>query len=119
MWRDYHRIRTSEAFRESWCNFLTGQVGVAAVPAFYQTVTDKLFKHMVLSQPSADEPQLTPVQPVTCEDTNIVRYAAGYVCRTVYSKKAVAAGSTGTWKLSSSMTLDNARLNEDGRREGL
>ena len=37
MWRDFHRVQTSEVFRVSWCNFLTSQVGVAAVPAFYQS----------------------------------------------------------------------------------
>lgn len=45
MWRDFYQIQTSESFRLS---FLTSQVKVAALPAFYQAVTDNIFKEMIL-----------------------------------------------------------------------
>ena len=85
MWRNFHQIRTLESFRLSWCKFLTSQVKVASLPAFYQAVTDNFFKEMILIQ-AAEEPDLQPVQPITYEDANVIRYAAGYVCRNVHEK---------------------------------
>ena len=89
MWRDFQHFRTSEGFRLSWCEFLTTQVKVATLPTFYQAVTDSLFKQMILAQTAQtaeEEPDLQPVQPISCEDANVIRYAAGYVCRKVYEK---------------------------------
>ena len=59
---------------------------VASLPTFYQAVTDNLFKQLILAQTAVEEPDLQPVQPLTCEDANVIRYAAGYVCRKVYEK---------------------------------
>ena len=69
MWRDFHQVPTSEGFRLSWCEFLTSQVKV--LPTFYQAVTENL---LILARTAVEEPDLQPVQPVTCEDD---RYAAG------------------------------------------
>ena len=64
MWRDFHQLRTSESFRLLWCDFLTNQVKVAALPTFYQAVTDALFKDMIMTQMEVEESDLPPVQPV-------------------------------------------------------
>lgn len=105
--------RTSEAFKLSWCDFLTNQVNVAALPTFYQAVTDNLFKNMVLSQPAVQEPDLPPVQPVTYEDANIVRYAAGYVCRKVYVKVKKSRRSIKDELLKSIIDLVDANRGQD------
>ena len=41
---------------------------------------------MVLAKGTEEELYLPPVQPMTSEDANVVRYAAGYVCQKVYNK---------------------------------
>lgn len=56
---------------------------VAALPTFYQSVTDIL---MILAQTAEEKPDLQPVQPISCEDSNVSRYAAGYVFQEVYKK---------------------------------
>lgn len=113
MWRDFHQLRTSEAFKLSWCDFLTNQVKVAALPNFYQAVTDNLFKDMVMTQAAVEEPDLPPVQPITYEDANVVRYAAGYVCRKVYEKIKKSGFSNKDGLLESVIVLVDADRGQD------
>lgn len=39
MWEHYHKMRSSQSFRESWITFLKA-LGCEAIPVFYQFVTD-------------------------------------------------------------------------------
>ena len=65
MWRAYHKVCTSEQFRLLWINVLSEVKVQSVVPAFYQAVTDAIFKEMIVVETAVEEPQLQPVQPIT------------------------------------------------------
>ena len=53
MWRAYLKVRTSEEFRLLWKD-ISAEMKVPQVPAFYQALTDHIFKEMLVTD--------TPVQ---------------------------------------------------------
>lgn len=61
MWRAYHKVRTSEQFKLLWNNLLAEMKVQSAVPAFYQAVTDAIFKEMIVIETPVEEAQLPPV----------------------------------------------------------
>ena len=87
MWCEYHKLRTSVEYIESWTSFLSQSIGVKACPIFYQYVTDIVFKEMIKKRY-----RIMPVQSgteessLTYEEINALRYAAGYVPRAVGKK---------------------------------
>ena len=87
MWRNYHKVHSMEQFRHLWTVFLA-EVGVevSPVPAFYQVATDHIFEQMVVAATPVEDSQLPPVQPISYEDANVIRFAAGYVCRKVHER---------------------------------
>ena len=86
--RSYHLLRVSERFTTSWRDFLM-KVGCAAVPSFYQEVTDLLFEDMLKSTyPLPTDDTHSVAEDINYEDANVVRYVAGYVYRKVSAKIA-------------------------------
>lgn len=88
MWAKYHSVRNSEEFVSLWTAILQ-ESGVCAIPICYQTVTDKLFEkriqfHCPVATPSVLESEEDVT--LTYEEENAIRYAAGYVLRSVRKK---------------------------------
>ena len=88
MWGMYYSIRTSQTFTFLWSTFLQ-QSNSQATSLFYQSVTDKLFEkriefHFPIS--SSSESVEVDMSTLTFEEENALRYAAGYVLRTVRKK---------------------------------
>lgn len=89
VWSNYHKIRTSEEHHGLWHSFLQ-MVGLTEVsPIFCQYVSDHMLHELasvhfpvinrdVTSQSTASE--------LTCEETYGLRYAAGYVPRSLKKK---------------------------------
>ena len=86
MWGTYHKVRTSEEFRLLWVNVLAEMEVQSVVPAFYQAITDAIFKELITIDTQVTESELSLAQPITYEDANVIRFAAGYVCRKVHEK---------------------------------
>ena len=57
MWRAYLKVRTSEEFRQLWKD-ISAEMNVPQVPAFYQAVTDHIFKEMLVADTPVQERQL-------------------------------------------------------------
>ena len=86
MWRAYHRLRTSETFRQDWSRFLQRAVGHRAHPAFFQFVAHAIFEELIKVEYPLPEPTCSPEhpdRPLTFEERNALRYVAGYVCRKI------------------------------------
>ncbi len=61
--------------------------GSRASPIFYQYITDKLFRKLVVSKhPVNNEHQGEETTELSYEEENALRYVAGYVCRAVRSQ---------------------------------
>lgn len=86
MWREYHKLRTSVEYKESWTSFLSQSVGVKACPIFYQYVMDIVFK--MIKKRYCIMPVQSGVEEssLTYEEINALRYAAGYAPRAVGKK---------------------------------
>lgn len=86
MWGDFHRLRTSDKFKREWGDFLE-EIGQVALPAFYQFVSNVVFKELVHQhhQISTTETQ-SGISPLTFEEENALRYVAGHVCRKVQAQ---------------------------------
>ena len=50
-------------------------------PTFYQEVTDFLFDGIITSALPVRPPVPSEAAAITCDDANVINYAAGYVCR--------------------------------------
>ena len=89
MWGAYHKLRTSEEFKQEWRIFLEKSAEQNACAAFVQHVTHELFRNLIkLEQPiSADtgDTNETPV-PMSYVEKNALRYVAGYVCRKLHDR---------------------------------
>lgn len=87
IWGEYHKKRTSEGFRTDWTQFLLQAVGEEPYPLFYQFITDHVFNVLIRQHFPvlvADETATSSTQEsLTYAETNALRYAAGYVCRSV------------------------------------
>ncbi len=89
MWGQYHTIRTSDHFVQSWI-LLFNEAGTQALPTLFQHLTHLIFKEMILIHfPISELPQpMTSESPPTMpyQQANAIRYVAGYVCRAVRKK---------------------------------
>ena len=85
MWGQYHLIRCSTDFHNTWQKFVVNAIGVMPSPSFYQFVTYEFFKAEITKTYSSDDTRPDAVTPVNNNLTNIeenaLRYVAGYVCR--------------------------------------
>ena len=82
MWGNFHQLRTSSTFCELWQEFTSEATGRRGSPLFYQRLTDVLFKNILeyiynVSTESVAE----RTDELTYEETNGLRYAAGYIPR--------------------------------------
>lgn len=83
MWREYHVLRVSDAFREDWEKFLQLTIGQAASPTFFQFVSHEVFKELVKTRHEIPESEGDQPSRITKEEENALRYVSGYVCRKV------------------------------------
>ena len=88
MWGIYHSIRSSDEFVVMWKKFLVSSPKCAESPILFQNITDRIFrKMMAMVFTSIDEQDggstVTAACPLSYQETNALRYAAGYIYRTV------------------------------------
>lgn len=89
MWEAYHKLRTSHVFKTKWVDFLKVFAPIGPCPIFYQYVTDRVFKDMVLEhfQVNAETGNRAYTETgLTYEEVNALRYSAGYVPRALRKK---------------------------------
>ena len=86
MWGKYHTIRTNKDYHSLWSTFVK-ELQLDASPIFYQHVTERLFHHLIkIHFPAGETSTGSQLDNLSYEELNAVRYAAGYVCRSVYKK---------------------------------
>ena len=86
MWREYHTLRTSDAFKKDWESFLRSTIGEAALPTFFQFVSHETFKELVKAKFELPEGVKYQASQITKEEENALRYVSGYVCRKVQER---------------------------------
>lgn len=88
MWTSYHALRTSTGYRSDWQTFLASSISVSKVsPIFCQYVGNFIFKELIrVHHPITESPKSNSSQPLTYEETNALRYAAGYIPRALRKK---------------------------------
>ena len=59
MWTQFHHLRTDTIFKQKWEKFLQNEK-MLPEPAFYQHVTDKVFKKLIKQQCLVDDTSRTP-----------------------------------------------------------
>ena len=94
MWTKFQAVRTSPEFKSLWESFFLEAGVTAPVPAvMYQSVSDKLFQYCI--QQYCPLPTTLPFQSdsgsqqLTYEEENALRYAAGYVLKSVRKKASM------------------------------
>ena len=86
MWRKYHKLTSSDEFRDEWVTFLRG-INLDASPIFYQFVSDKLMDYLVqYHYPLPDNEQEHHAHNLDYEEVNAIRYIAGYVIKNLLTK---------------------------------
>ena len=76
-------------FQSLWKEFIVKTVAVVSPqPLFYQYVTDKAFQALIRDKFQSHTSITTTVdpKPLTYEESNALRYVAGYVCRKIRKK---------------------------------
>ena len=88
MWTRYHTLRTSTTYHTEWQVFLTSRASISAVsPMFYQYVCNFIFKELIFEHfPITESTGSQPIQPLTYDEINALRYAAGYIPRALKKK---------------------------------
>ena len=86
--RHYHTLRTAPHFITLWTTFMKGSIDCSLPePTFYQEVTDLIFEQLLQANfPILQSEQTSEPASITYEDANVIRYAAGYVCRKIYDQ---------------------------------
>ena len=81
MWGTYHCLRTSANFKAKWATFIAKFTSTKHNPAFYQYVTDILFREIIKFKFPTKERQVSsgPKSQLTVEEANALHYAAGHV----------------------------------------
>ena len=93
MWGSYFAIRTSSEFVRRWTVFLESTVKCGSLPILYQTNFFRKMINAAFPVSSQEHTGLTTVPAaLSYQELNIIRYAAGYVCRIV--KKKIPATKT-------------------------
>ena len=85
LWESYFYIHSKETFINRWTVFLCSANSPVGSPVLYQHLTDLVFKEMLHSKYFivANDTEKASTGPLTCNELNALRYAAGYVCRHV------------------------------------
>ena len=83
MWSAYHELRTSDQYTSEWNTFLQQSGNSDQSPIFCQYVGHFIFKKLILvHHPVVESPQPEAGDSrFTYEETNAIRYAAGWVAR--------------------------------------
>ena len=87
MWTSYHSLRTSKNFRTLW-ESLFKQLGVNISPILCQYVSHHIFKLLITKHFTIDptSSKSDDPKPLTLEETFGLRYAAGYIPRSLRKK---------------------------------
>lgn len=87
MWSSYHELRTSGSYIGKWRTFLKQSIHSEMSPIFCQYVGHYIFKQLIkLHNPISVPAQTARCSALTYEETNALRYAAGYVPRALRKK---------------------------------
>ena len=85
LWKDFYILRTSKDFIKQWTDFFHIINMPSVQPALYQRLTDEVFKLLI-----QDHFQVVCLDDastnVTSNESNALRYIAGYVCRHLHKK---------------------------------
>ncbi len=84
-WQRYHRLRCSQIYCLNWKDFLK-ELDVNASPLFYQCVGDRLLDELVKLASPIDKQGSNEVTNLNEMEMNALRYAAGYVPRSLLKK---------------------------------
>ena len=90
MWRSYHHLHTSTSFQSIWREFVSTAVAVEPHPILYQHVTDLTFHTLLKETFQSSNTQQATIEALTYEESNALRYVAGYVCHKL-RKRIVAS----------------------------
>ena len=87
MWRTFFLLRSSDNFIDDWVSFL-GSANVTATPILYQHISDVIFRKHINDRNtvSTTDTKLDAAPVITQCEGNVLRYAAGYVCRHLRKK---------------------------------
>ena len=98
MWKAVFYLCTSTAFVSRWVRLLQS-AGAAPTPILYQHLTDLVLRFLIREHyPITDELSATPsASAMSTNEANALRYAAGYVVRSV-SKKITKTSNTASFK---------------------
>ena len=93
MWSSYHSLRSSKVYETLWSDFLLNKVGVSEVSViFCQYVGDYVLKELAkIHFPLSETEKVVDHETLTYEERNGLRYAAGYVPRSLKKKLAKSA----------------------------
>lgn len=91
LWRNYFLLRSSKEFVNLWTEFLK-HADLEPSPVFYQRLTDIVFRKVMQDHFTySDCSRTDEVAPISDQEGNALRYAAGYVCR--HLRKKIERGS--------------------------
>ena len=85
MWGKFHHTRTSAVFKESWVRLMQLSIGKPASPMFKSMIKSHFPVSLVACGPTSGVP------PLDYQESNALRYAAGYVPRAI--RKRLERGS--------------------------
>ena len=84
--RNYHSLRTSAAFTVLWSEFIKCTTSdTQPQPTFYQEV---IFERIIALALPVTNSAVSDTAAITYDDSNVINYAAGYVCRKVHNTVA-------------------------------
>lgn len=86
LWKDFYILRTSKDFIKRWTDFFHIINMPSIQPAFYQRLTDEIFKLLIQSHFQVVRLDDDTSTTVTSNESNALRYIAGYVCRHLRKK---------------------------------
>lgn len=90
MWSKYYQVRTSETFRAKWHEFLETSIRSRSTPLFWQYVSNEVFRALVKEAFKPSHSDQMAAEEITYQEANALRYTAGYICRSMKRKLAVA-----------------------------
>lgn len=118
MWREFHVLRSSDNFKETWETFLHQSINHVASPAFFQFVSYEVFETMVKEKWEIPSSVQNQASPMTVEEENALRYVSGYICRKVQTKiKASTLSHKDAMVLFLSELIDNELDEEEQESE--
>ena len=83
MWGKFHQLRSSPTYKQIWDKYIENVTGKATSPIFPQLITQHMFEQLVVKRFAVAEAEKDSVTSLTHIEKNVLRYTAGYVCRTV------------------------------------